>query len=149
MKKVIVFHFCFLATISYALYLLHASALSEAIFQYKLLGTCVLLGGFGGSIYCLRGVYLNACVKGIWTAQWEPWYYIRPAVSLVCGGISYLFLNASLIVLEAVSKPGNSEFGFMALAFIAGLNVDKFIGKIEEVGQASWGIEKSRVGSRE
>jgi len=35
--------------------------------------------------------------------------------------------------------------GFLALAFIAGLNVDKFITKIEDIAQATWGIEKSRT----
>jgi hypothetical protein len=81
--------------------------------------------------------------------QWEPWYYIRPVVSLICGGVSFLFLKAGLLLLEAASLPESSDLGFMALAFIAGLNVDKFINKIEEIAQASWGIEKSRASSRE
>jgi hypothetical protein len=33
------------------------------------------------------------------------------------------------------------------LAFIAGLNVDKFIEKLEDIAQISWGIKKSRVAS--
>jgi len=33
----------------------------------------------------------------------------------------------------------------MAFAFFAGLNVDKFVGKIEDVGMAIFGIEKSRT----
>ncbi len=103
------------------------------------------MGGLGGIVYCLRGVYLNACVKKTWDKEWHPWYYIRPLVSLVCGGISYLFLKAGLLVLESNQSVDSSNLGFLALAFIAGLNVDKFISKIEDVAQAAWGIEKSRA----
>ena len=103
------------------------------------------MGGFGGVTYCLRGVYLNACVKKTWSEEWYPWYYIRPIVSLICGGISYLFLKAGLLILEAQQNLEATNLGFLALAFIAGLNVDKFISKIEDVAQATWGIEKSRT----
>ena len=37
--------------------------------------------------------------------------------------------------------------GFYALAFVAGMNVDKFVAKIEDIAQATWGIEKSRANS--
>ena len=47
-------------------------------------------------------------------------------------------------MLESGTKSGASEIGFYALAFVAGLNVDKFVGKIEDVAQAVWGIDKSR-----
>ncbi len=76
-----------------------------------------------------------------------PWYYIRPIVSVTCGGVSYLFLRAGLLILESGTRADSSDIGFYALAFIAGLNVDKFISKIEEVAQAVWGIEKSRTSS--
>jgi hypothetical protein len=39
--------------------------------------------------------------------------------------------------------------GFYVLAFIAGLNVDKFLSKIEEIAQTTWGIEKSRAARRD
>jgi hypothetical protein len=149
MKKVIFYHFCFLAVISLLMIWLHIGPMPLGIESFKLLATCVLLGGYGGVVYCLRGVYLNASVKGEWLPQWEPWYYIRPVVSLICGGVSFLFLKAGLLLLEAASLPDSSDLGFMALAFIAGLNVDKFINKIEEIAQASWGIEKSRTSTRE
>ena len=58
---------------------------------------CALVGGIGGVVYCLRGVYLNACVKKVWDDQWQPWYYIRPIVSHLCGAISFLFLKAGLL----------------------------------------------------
>jgi hypothetical protein len=63
----------------------------------------------------------------------------------VCGGISWLFLKAGLLILEATPSTDASDLGFYALAFIAGLNVDKFISKVEDIAQAAWGIEKSRA----
>jgi len=80
-----------------------------------------------------------------WNSDWYTWYFIRPLVSVVCGGVSFLFLKAGLLILEARQHEGSTEIGFYALAFIAGLNVDKFIAKIEDVAQAVWGIEKSRA----
>jgi H+/Cl- antiporter ClcA len=108
---------------------------------------CSLIGGLGGVVYCLRGVYLSASVRKSWDDQWQPWYYIRPIVSHICGAISFLFLKAGLILLEAQPKTHATDLGFMALAFIAGLNVDKFITKIEDIAQATWGIKKSRTAS--
>lgn len=109
--------------------------------------SCVVVGGIGGCVYCLRAIYLNACVLKQWDDDWRPWYFIRPLVSSVCGGVSYLFLRAGLLILESATRPDSSEIGFYALAFIAGLNVDKFISKIEDIAQAVWGIEKSRTSS--
>ena len=106
---------------------------------------CALVGGLGGSIYCLRGIYLNACVRKNWDNEWLPWYFIRPVVSHLCGAISFLFLKAGMLLLEATQTTTPTDLGFLALAFIAGLNVDKFISKIEDVAQATWGIEKSRT----
>ena len=107
--------------------------------------TCAAIGGMGGCVYCLRGVYMNACVYKRWDDDWQPWYYIRPMVSIVCGGVSYLFLRAGLLVLEAGQRHDATDLGFYALAFIAGLNVDKFLAKIEDIAQATWGIEPSRT----
>lgn len=110
---------------------------------------CALTGGVGGVVYCLRGVYLNACVRKSWDDQWQPWYYIRPVASHLCGAVSFLFLKAGLLLLEAQAKTQATDLGFLALAFIAGLNVDQFITKIENIAQATWGIEKSRTSKGE
>lgn len=117
--------------------------------EYKTLVLCGITGGVGGVVYCLRAVYLNACVKKSWDETWLAWYFIRPVVSLVCGFVSYAFLKAGLLVLESAPKPDGSQFGFFVLAFVAGLNVDKFVGKIEDVAQTTWGIEKSRTATKE
>lgn len=105
---------------------------------------CCCTAGVGGVLYCLRAVYVNRCVRNQWSAQWNWWYALRPLTSFIAGGTSYLFLKAGLLVLESKTAGDASEIGFYALAFIAGLNVDKFVAKIENVAQAVWGIEKSR-----
>jgi len=38
---------------------------------------------------------------------------------------------------ESSQKEKATELGFLALAFVAGLNVDKFIAKIEGIAQAA------------
>jgi hypothetical protein len=68
---------------------------------------------------------------------------------LICGGVSYLFLKTGLILLESSAKGDASNLGFYALAFIAGLNVDNFLSKIEDIAAATWGIKKSRAGTKE
>ena len=105
---------------------------------------CGLWGGIGGITYCLRGIYLRACVFKDWSEDWFPWYAIRPIVSFISGVVSFLFLKAGLIALDA-QQTNSTNWGFYALAFIAGLNVDKFMERIEGVAEAVWGIKKSRV----
>lgn len=113
--------------------------------DYRLPFMCVLTGGYGGIVYCLRGVYLNASVRKSWDKDWHIWYIIRPIISSIVGGASFLFLKAGLLVLESSQDVGSTNYGFLVLAFIAGLNVDKFINKVEEVAKSTFGIEKSRV----
>jgi hypothetical protein len=108
---------------------------------------CCAIACVGGCLYCMRAIYLNKCVHKRWDSDWNIWYILRPLTSLICGGASFLFLKAGLLILESNTDKQASEIGFYALAFIAGLNVDKFVAKIEEVAQAVWGIEKSRSSS--
>lgn len=145
MKKIIVY-LCLIAAIDIALLTLFKSRIMPSwAFSLGLVFPCALLGGIGGVVYCLRGIYLNACVRKSWDDQWQPWYYLRPIVSHLCGAISFIFLKAGLLVLEVQSKENSTELGFLALALIAGLNVDKFVSKIEDIAQATWGIEKTRT----
>ena len=109
---------------------------------------CALTGGVGGIVYCLRGLYVNTCVReGGWDPKWMPWYFIRPIVSHLCGSISFIVLRTGLLVLESQPKTESHEIGFYLLAFVAGLNVDKFVTKIEDLAQTTWGIDKSRASS--
>ena len=106
---------------------------------------CALMGALGGIVYCLRAVYINRSVKANWNEDWNVWYYLRPLVSLIVGGVSYVFLNAGLLVLDASPTESPSAFGFLALSFIAGLNVDRFLVRLEDIAQSTWGIRPSRV----
>jgi hypothetical protein len=58
-------------------------------------------------------------------------------------------VKSGLLLLGATKKPDASELGIWAVAFLAGLNVDKFISKIESVGHTVWGIEPSRQSKHE
>lgn len=113
--------------------------------EIQLAVRCAIAGAFGGVVYCLRGIYLNASVRKNWDPAWLPWYFIRPLVSTIVGGVSYLFLRAGLFVLESTRAADASAVGFFALAFIAGLNVDRFLAKLEDVAKATWGIRPSRT----
>lgn len=110
---------------------------------------CGLFGGVGGVTYCLRGIYLNACVFNNWSENWLPWYFIRPHVSTICGVASCLFLKAGLLALEAQQTSSPTNIAFYALAFAAGLNVDRFMEKIEDIAEVTWGIKKSRTSTKE
>lgn len=145
-----------------AVYLLTVLTIAIGIFGYILLGnlplnwepvrmliTCSAVGGIGGCLYTLRGIYISQCIKKNWDHAWLPWYFIRPLASIICGGFSFLLLKAGLIVLESVPKEEATEMGFYVFAFIAGLNVDKFIVKVEDVAKNIWGIENSRSARRD
>ncbi len=114
---------------------------------FKVGSICALAGGLGGILYCLRAVYLNVSVRDSWDPKWHAWYFLRPITSIMCGAASYIFLKAGLIILESSTQANSSDFGFYAFAIIAGLNVDKFVKKLEDVAEVVWGIEKSRAAS--
>ncbi len=59
--------------------------------------------------------------------EWVVWFIIRPIASAICGGVSYLFLKAGLLVLQAKKEPDSSDLGFLAFALIAGLNGNMFL----------------------
>lgn len=119
----------------------------EWLIEAELAINCVLIAATAGSLYCLRAVYLNKCVRNSWDKNWETWYYLRPLTSAISGLAAYIFLKAGLVVLEASQDVDSGSYGYLAFAFIAGLNVDKFVVKIEEIAKATFGIEKSRTAS--
>jgi len=112
--------------------------------EFELAVNCILIAMLGGTLYCLRAVYLNRCVKNTWSENWEVWYYIRPLTSALSGLIAYIFLKAGLIILEADQGIEAGNYGFLAVSLVAGLNVDKFVQKIEDIAKTAFGIEKSR-----
>lgn len=135
------------AELAAVVWALGSLALGEAAWlagELRVAVLCVLFGGLGGITYCLRGVYLNACVRKHWDVGWLPWYLLRTVVSLILGRVSYLFVKTGLLLLGAAQAVNGPPLGIWALAFIAGLNVDRFLAKIEEIGSTAWGVEPSR-----
>lgn len=144
MKKVIAFLITFLLLIVIAFILLKTCDIPQWISDFRLAIHCGLVAAVGGILYCLRSVYLNRCVYNRWSKEWEVWYYLRPITSTICGVIAYLFLKAGLVILDASKTSDSGEYGYLAFALLAGLNVDKFVEKIETLGKSMFGIEKSR-----
>ena len=147
MKKVIAILVFYLAAIVALLVFHQRGDLPVWIYRADLAYKTTWTGVLGGIMYCLRAVYMNACVKKSWDPEWELWYFIRPLVSGLSGLLSYFFLKAGLIALEANRAPESGAFGFLAFAFVAGMNVDKFIQKVESIFKSIWGIEQSRMTS--
>jgi hypothetical protein len=145
MKKVIAYQFIVLGCLIIFWWQRSIGSLPDWFADYEISVDCTLIALLGGVLYCLRAVYLNRCVQNRWSPDWEAWYYLRPITSAISGLIAYTFLRAGLIVLEAIPQDESSYYGFMAFAFIAGLNVDNFMVKIEEIGKATFGIEISRT----
>ena len=108
-----------------------------------LLIKCSLIGCIGGILYCIRGIYLNKCVRKQWDIDWHIWYYLRPLASCITGVISAIFLKAVLLVLDTNTTSDSSIYGYLAIAFIAGYNVDNFMKKLEEIALSIWGIKKT------
>ena len=112
---------------------------------YQLAIKCILTAALAGVLYCVRAVYLNYCVHKQWDERWEVWYYLRPLASAVTGLVAYIFLKASVVVLEASQSGEAGLYGYMAFSFIAGYNVDRFLKKMEDVAQSKFGVRPSRA----
>lgn len=108
---------------------------------------CFSISGIGGCLYCLRAIYLQACVKKEWDENWLVWYLLRPIISIIIGGISYLFIKSGLILFTTTDKYELNQLTVWVFAFLSGLNVDNFMKKIESVGETIWGINSSRTTS--
>lgn len=145
MKNIVAYLIIFLLVITTGLIFVNSSWFPSELLKFNKIFNCCLIGGIGGILYNLRAVYLNYSVKNQWAKEWEIWYYLRPITSIISGGISFLIIKAGLLVLEANLNEGSSYFGVYSLALIAGLNVDRFISKIEDLAKATWGIDKSRA----
>ena len=104
-----------------------------------------LLGLIGCCTYCIRSLYFQYCVKEEWDNRWIVWHIIRPFVGSICGAVSLLFVKAGLLLFEVSHAETQSYYGIYALAFIAGLNVDNFIKKIESIFSEIIGIKKTRM----
>lgn len=145
MKKIVAYLLCLLALCVILLLLDQVARVPAWYSGNVVLIRCTLIGTIGGLIYLLRAVYLHKALHKDWDRDWHIWYYLRPITSAISGGVSYIFLKAGLLVLEATPEADSTCFGYFAIAFIAGYNVDNFMKKIESIAQTVWGIQKSRV----
>jgi membrane protease YdiL (CAAX protease family) len=117
------------------------------LYSYQLLIQCLIVAGFGGVFYLFRAIYYHKALKKDWEDRWKLWYYLRPVASIISGGIAFLFLKAGLLILEGYSSDSSSSYGFLAIAFIAGMNVNNFLNKIEELANSAWGIKSTDLSS--
>jgi hypothetical protein len=149
MKTVIVYLAAVGVASGYGLWAAASDALPANLAPFRLAVQCALMGSVGGVIYCLRGVYLSRSVRDDWDDRWITWYLIRPWVSLMVGAVSFVFLEAGLLVLEAEQEATAGELGFLAFAFVAGLNVDGMLKRIEALAEGQWGVDPSRAGRQD
>jgi len=112
---------------------------------------CAYVGAMGGIFFSLRSLYIHKCVRNDWDGnRWGVWYYLRPVASLITGFIAYVFLKAGLLMLNnAQDTSGSGEpeiYGYWAVAFIAGYNVDGFMKRLENIAAEIFGIESPKNG---
>ena len=115
--------------------------LPDWILPYTIELNCIFFGLLGGSLYCLRGVYQSKCVRNDWDNRWIAWYLIRPIASSILGGMSVLFVALGLLAFTDAPEPTKAVY---IIAFFAGLNVDRFLKKLEGQISSSLGVEPSR-----
>jgi hypothetical protein len=110
----------------------------------KLAACCALVGVLGGVTHCLRAFYLHHCMLKDWQADWAPWYFIRPVVSGVMGFVSMLFIKAGLLAFSSTTdvQVENRTVLYLAVAFLAGYNVQNFLKKLEEVSESLLGVKR-------
>jgi hypothetical protein len=122
---------------------LESSGLQVSNVNEFILLSCVLSGLGGGLVNCLRAVYLKACVRKKWDADWHPWYVIRPILSAITGATAYVFIRAGLFIFGGQGELKQwSIYGYLAVCFIAGYNVQRFLEQLEVISEALFGIKK-------
>ena len=146
--RVTVYLVIWLFVLSGSLFYLKFGSAPNYFSNFETLLGCILIGGMGGNVYCLRAIYLQACAKKEWDENWIVWYVLRPLLSIVVGGISYLFIKAGLVLFNSSGQSEINQLSIWSLAFLSGLNVDNFIKKIESIGETVWGISPSRVSNK-
>lgn len=149
MKKIVIYQLIVIALVVCAWAQGPLGNIPDWLSDYELAIKCMLIGTLGGVLYGLRGIYTNYSAHKNWDSDWEIWYFIRPIASCISGFVAYIFLRAGIVILEASQSEDSSNYGYLAFAFIAGLNVDKFLKKIENLAKVSFGIESSRASEKD
>lgn len=141
MKKIIAYEILVILAI-FALWTLQPLGLVPAwLAQYQQAIDCVLVAALAGGLYCLRAIYVNRSIKNCWDENWETWYYLRPIASAATGLVAYIFIKASILVLEAEQAEGAGLYGHLAFSFLAGYNVDRFLRMIEDIARSKFRVE--------
>jgi hypothetical protein len=110
---------------------------------------CLIAAFGGGLVNCGRAIYLNACVRRKWDRAWHPWYYVRPVLSAMIGVVAFAFIRAGLFVFGGGEVGKGSVWAFVAIAFIAGYNVQRFLEQLEAISELAFGIKKKSTPQEE
>ena len=146
MIKIFILFFYHVGLIALSLFLYFSKFLENIFVNINTLWLEVVIWGLlGGCAYCIRGLYLQYCVKKEWDDRWIVWHIIRPTMSAICGAVSLLFIQSGFLLFAGSLSTQKSYYAVYAVAFIAGLNVDNFMNRIESLMKASIGIEKTRA----
>ena len=145
MKKIIIFQFIILTLIVLAIkFRGNISVFMDFEYDsnFNSLFFTSILALIGSILYCLRAIYVNACVKKDWNAKWETWYYLRPFTGFLAGIGVWVALKAGALVLIGSNSPTNIWFSGFA-GFVAGLNVQNILKLIEKKAESNLGVQKS------
>ncbi len=121
---------------------------NSQIAEWQIWANVIFCGLLGGCSYCLRALYIQYCVKKEWYPCWIVWHIIRPTVSCIMGAVSFLFIKAGLLLLSIPETDPTQNYGLYAIAFIAGMNVDNFIKRIEGIFKNVMQIEPTRMSNK-
>ena len=150
--------------VSYFLACLYQSVLTIALLvsSYKITweGTlsatelalrCCIVGTLGCCLYCLRSLYIHGAVESDWDSKWLSWHLLRPFAASISSLSALVLLKAGLILLnsETSTDEKTTLWGYYFLAFVAGLNIEKFLSKIEEIGETVFGVKASRMNGKD
>jgi len=141
---------CAVYQLCFMIYVLHMSrflAWEGDLTNVEMAIRFLLIGIIAGNFYCLRSLYIHGSVHRDWDNYWILWQIIRPFTSAASATFAFILIKAGLILLDSDKEQDESQtlWGFYFLALIAGLNVDKFHQKIEEIGKTLFGVEKSNL----
>jgi len=145
MKKVISFQLLLILILAFLWALGPLKWMPPWLEDYQPVISCILIATLAGVLYCIRAVYINYCVNKNWDERWEIWYYLRPLASAIAGFAAYIFLKVGIVALGASEGGETGFYGYLALSFIAGYNVDRFLKKIEDIAKSKLGVEQSHA----
>lgn len=117
----------FLAAFVWVFFAVKSQLNSEVLTQFV---TCVGLGFFSSTAYCLRSIYINYCVLKKWDPKWDIWYYCRPFIGIY-RAITVFFIWQSLSLVFNLTN----QWTLYCLVVIASARLS--FNKIESSNQPS------------